>query len=79
MINFSISVHSLNIQNGSEKGEGSLLCQELLPGTDVFSVDLYAICLVGKKNHGSIIELQILTSGRFKIWAQGDLKVEEKK
>jgi len=43
MTNFTISVSSLNIQNGSEKGEGSLLCQEFLPGTDVFSVGLYSI------------------------------------
>lgn len=78
MTKFCISVCSLNIQNGSVEGEVSFLCQELLPGIDVFSVDLYTICLVGTKNHGNIIKLQKLTSGRFKIWAQRGLKVKEK-
>lgn len=69
-INFCIAVHSLNILNGSAQREGSFLCQEFLPGIDVFPVDLYTICLVGTKNHGSVIKLQKLTSERFKIWAQ---------
>lgn len=72
-------MHSLNIQIGYERGYRSLLCQELLPGTDVFCVDLYTAGLVRKKTHGSIIKLQALTSGSFKIRAQGDQKVEKKK
>lgn len=57
----SISVHSIYIQIGYERGYRSLLCQEILPGTGIFSVDLYTACLVGKKTHGSIIKLQALT------------------